>query len=500
MNSKLTLRVAAPAVALGLLLLTACLAGVRYINRIQQNLAEILRENVTSLQAAHEVEISVRQLRFRSLLYLSDPTPVRNEPIIKAQKRFEEALIEAWESATTPEEKECVRKIESAYRQYQTELKRLRASAGPGQPVGAFHEVADNHPIDKVVIPCVQLLHINKEKMDQTAEDSQRQADQGYLAMLLLGVVGAVGGLVMGYGMARVLRQSIYRLGVRVHDMAQHLDRDVATVSVVADGDFTSLDRQMQHIVGQVEAVAERLQRQQRELLRAEQLAAVGQLAAGVAHEVRNPLTGIKMLVEAAQRPNTPRPLNAEDLRVIHREVARLEQTVQGLLDFARLPAPKRLRCDLRDAILPARDLLRARAEQQGVVVNFHDPGRPAVTLVDRGQLQTVLVNLLLNALDAMPTAGQVDVTWWPPTAGRLRIKVTDSGPGIAATVVDKLFTPFASTKPAGTGLGLSLSARIVEEHGGTITAANRPEGGACFIITLPELPAEDGRADTVSR
>jgi signal transduction histidine kinase len=332
--------------------------------------------------------------------------------------------------------------------------------------------------------------------MNQTAEDSQRLAEQGYLAMILLGVVGPVGGLVMGYGMARALRQSIYRLSVRVQDMAQHLDRDVATVSVVADGDFASLDRQMQHIVGQVEAVAERLQRQQRELLRAEQLAAVGQLAAGVAHEVRNPLTGIKMLVEAAQRPHNPRPINAEDLRVIHREVARLEQTVQGLLDFARLPAPHRLRCDLREVVLPACDLVRARSEQQGVMVNIHDPGRSAVANVDRGQLQTVLVNLLLNALDAMSSGGRVDVTWSPPADGRLSVTVADTGSGIPAPLAGKLFTPFASTKPAGTGLGLSISARIVNEHGGTITGINRQEGGACFTITLPDAPSEDGNAD----
>lgn len=497
MTSKLTLRVAAPAVALGLMLLAACLAGVRYINRIQRNLADILSENVTSLQAAQELEISVRQLRFRSLLFLSDPTPERNAPIMSAQKRFENALSDAREAANTPEEQEIVHAIESAYERYQTDLVQLRSTAGLGKPAGAFHQIADSHPIQQVATPCEELLRLNKTKMDQIAEDSQSLAHQGYFAMLLLGVVGPVGGLVMGYGMARALRQSIYRLSVRVQDMAQHLDRDVATVSVVADGDFASLDRQMQHIVGQVEAVAERLQRQQRELLRTEQLAAVGQLAAGVAHEVRNPLTGIKMLVEAAQRPNNPRPLVAEDLCVIHREVARLEQTVQGLLDFARLPAPHRLRCDLREVVLPARDLVRARAEQQGVVVNLHDPGRPAVGKVDRGQLQTVLVNLLLNALDAMPSGGAVDVAWSSPADGKLRITVADAGPGIPATLADKLFTPFASTKPAGTGLGLSISARIVEEHGGTITAVNRPEGGACFTITLPDVSSEDGRADS---
>ena len=111
---------------------------------------------------------------------------------------------------------------------------------------------------------------------------------------------------------------------------------------------------------------------------------------------------------------------------------------------------------------------------------------------LDAGQFGTVLVNLFLNALDAMPRGGELRVEL---EAGEreCRLRVRDTGPGIAPEVAERLFTPFASTKPTGTGLGLSLSRRIVEEHGGTITAASRPEGGACFTITLPRS-AEGGR------
>jgi signal transduction histidine kinase len=311
--------------------------------------------------------------------------------------------------------------------------------------------------------------------------------------MLFLGLAGPVGGLAIGYGVARGLRQSIYRLSVRVQDAAQRLDRDVGSVSVVADGDLTGLDRQLQHIVHKVEEVAERLQRHQRELLRAEQLAAVGQLAAGVAHEVRNPLTGIKMLVEVALRPKDPRPLEREDLEVIRREVTRLEQTVQGFLDFARLPAPHKSAGDVRDDVAAARDLVRVRAQGQAVTVHGRVPEGPAEACVDHGQLRTVLVNLLLNALDATPGGGRVDVDLEPTPGGGLRLSVTDTGPGIPEHVVGRLFTPFATTKPTGTGLGLSLSRRIAEEHGGTLTAANRPGGGAEFVLTIP---AEAGRDD----
>src|SRR5262249_4226965 len=100
----------------------------------------------------------------------------------------------------------------------------------------------------------------------------------------------------------------------------------------------------------------------------------------------------------------------------------------------------------------------------------------------------TVLVNLFINALDAMPRGGRLRVTLTAVPDGGYRLDVADTGPGIAPEIAARLFTPFLSTKPTGTGLGLSISRRIVEEHGGALTAANRPAGGACFSITLPDV------------
>jgi signal transduction histidine kinase len=312
--------------------------------------------------------------------------------------------------------------------------------------------------------------------------------------MLLLGLGGPASGLIIGYGIARGLSRSIYQLSVRVQDVAQRLDSplpagngavDVASVSIRADGDLQSLDRQLQHVIRRVEEVGERLQRHQREMLRAEQLSAVGQLAASVAHEVRNPLTGIKLLVEAARRTPRRKALTAEDLEVIHGEVVRLEQTVQSFLDFARPPAPRRQACDLRDVIAQAADLVRARARQQGVALDVRGLAQPIPAEVDCGQLCTVLVNLFLNALDAMPTGGRLEVGLDRGPEGN-RVSVADTGPGLPPEMAGRLFTPFASTKPTGTGLGLSICRRVVEEHGGHITGGNRPEGGTRFTITLP--------------
>jgi signal transduction histidine kinase len=205
-----------------------------------------------------------------------------------------------------------------------------------------------------------------------------------------------------------------------------------------------------------------------------------------VAHEVRNPLTGIKMLVDAALRSKNFKPLTIEDLEVIRGEVACLEQTVQGLLDFTRLPKTERQLLDLGDAVHRAIDFVRPRARQQKVEIAIQSGETASLVDADRNQLHTVLVNILLNALDAMPNGGSLDVELKPGGSQEASIIVSDTGPGISTEMLSRLFTPFASSKPTGTGLGLSICHRIVEEHGGRITAKNCEQGGACFTVTLP--------------
>jgi signal transduction histidine kinase len=496
MNQRLLLRVTAPVVAVGLLLFGTCLASIRYIDRLQSDLAEIVAETVTSLHASQDLEIRVRQLRFHTLLYLMDPTTARLEPIEKDHRSFETALEVARNSSRTPEERDCVRSIAEGYEQYRKEQDQLRIGVLQGKPVSDFPKLADSHPIRRVVDPCKEFLTLNQARMQKTADECQRVSQQGHLAMWILGLAGPVGGVLLGFGVTRALRHSIYRLSVRVQDVAQRLDQNVASVSVVADGDIRSLDRQMDYIVEKIEDVAERLQQHQRELMRADQLSTMGQLAAGIAHEVRNPLTGIKMLVEAALRSRNARPLTTEDVGMMHRELARLEQTVQGFLDFARPPTAERTLCDLREVIQQACDLVRVRTRQQNVQMVFNDPGQPVMASVDRNQMGTVMVNLLINALDAMPSGGRLEIDLASNADGSIRVTVSDTGNGIAADVAGRLFRPFVTTKPQGTGLGLSISGRILEEHGGSITADNRPEGGARFVITLPVPSLEVHGAD----
>ncbi len=335
--------------------------------------------------------------------------------------------------------------IREGYQRYRGEFDRDRAQVERDGPGRKFRKVARGLPMRHVIAPSRDYLRTNEELMTQTAQQSARLAEWLNLILLLLALGGPLGGLLSGWGIA--------------HGLSRHLER------------------------------------QRREVLRAQQLAAVGQLAASVAHEVRNPLTSIKMIIEAARRTQNPRPLTAEMLRVIHGEVLRLEQTVQSFLDFARPPALQQCPCDLRAVLAQAVELVGARARQQQVQIDVCSPDTPVLGLVDRTQLCTVLVNLFVNSLDAMPNGGGLEVRLEAAPAGQFRLIVQDTGEGIRPEMLGQLFTPFASTKATGNGLGLSISRRIIEEHQGRIVAANRPEGGACFTITLPARCREESHA-----
>jgi PAS domain S-box-containing protein len=227
-------------------------------------------------------------------------------------------------------------------------------------------------------------------------------------------------------------------------------------------------------------------QQRERDLLRAEQLVAIGQVAAGVAHELRNPLTSIKGLVQVNRKEAEARGVPAEDLRIIEQEIRRMERTLQTFLEFARPPKPERRLLMLAALIERVFALIGGRAQKQGVELRFLPPPAPVQLEADHDQIQQLLLNLALNALDAMPRGGVLQVVLLPPRDGQVELQVVDGGTGIAADLLPKIFSPFVSNKETGLGLGLAVSRRVAEDHGGTLTAHNRPEGGACFILRLP--------------
>lgn len=231
------------------------------------------------------------------------------------------------------------------------------------------------------------------------------------------------------------------------------------------------------------------LYREQRERLdrlhRAERLASVGQLAAGVAHEIRNPLTAIRSTMQyLLQGIDTAEPKHQLVAELLS-EVDRINNTVGSLLSLSRSGELRLVEVDLLDSLAKAVQLLRARAREQGVEVDASLPVEPVPVLGDAGQLKQVFLNLLLNAIQSMPGGGLVRVTA-AAQEDRVEIRISDAGPGIPPDKLRQVFDPFYTTKSDGTGLGLAICHSIVEQHQGEIEIESEEGSGTAVVVRLP--------------
>lgn len=227
------------------------------------------------------------------------------------------------------------------------------------------------------------------------------------------------------------------------------------------------------------------------ELVQAGKLAAIGELASGLAHEVRNPLAVIRMSARYLMKRTKGEEKTEQHLGMIHEEIDRLDKLITDLLGFARPATPVLRSTDVgrlfRRSLALADGEITARSIKTTVSVA---PAVPPV-MMDPDQMRQVLLNLILNACHAMPDGGDLVLSAALVSPGEkgtthIRIEVTDTGAGIRSGDIEAVFTPFFTTKASGTGLGLAISQRIIRSHGGEIVARSRPGEGAAFIITLP--------------
>ncbi|MCY2986082.1 MAG: ATP-binding protein [Planctomycetota bacterium] len=233
-------------------------------------------------------------------------------------------------------------------------------------------------------------------------------------------------------------------------------------------------------------AEQERLERaRETEALRTQQMATLAQLATGVAHEIRNPLTSIKMLIQVNLASFAKTGLPTDDLELVEQEIRRMERSVNSLLDYARPEKSEFAAFSIQSVLRRTSQLVSGRCQSQNVQLSINVPTDSLTLVGDSAQIQQLLLNLSLNALDVMPDGGKLEIAVLPKES-TIRIAVRDTGPGIESSMLPQLFTPFATTKPNGVGLGLGICRRIAEAHHGTLSGTNSPNGGAEFLLTLP--------------
>ena len=237
-------------------------------------------------------------------------------------------------------------------------------------------------------------------------------------------------------------------------------------------------------LVGRELKVRRKQQETELALARSQQLSLVGQMAAGVAHEIKNPLASIKGAVEILVDKDTPEPAREEFGYIVVRETRRIDRTLRDFLEFGRPRESKVKAMDLSETVAAGLRQMESQAITAGVTrCREIEPG--VIVAADAEKMHQVMLNLLLNALEATPKGGTVTIRV-ESTGRTARLSVADTGAGIPADALERVFDPFYTTKSSGSGLGLAVVKQIIENHNGAIKVESTCGHGTTFTITLP--------------
>ena len=504
MPDRFLIKIAAPMAALSLLLLGLGAAAAWNVHRQQIVTSNLIASEVEGMLAAHDFYVGMRDVRHALKQFMQTKDAQFRDMIPKLRDNTREALAIAKDLARTEKQRSLIAVVDSGYQRFWYKFDRIQDPDFEGNLDEALTELLDD-PATKVILESgEEYIDVNRQLVERTNEANRITSEQLRWGFLLLGVFGGAGGLVGGLAIARAVSRSIVQLEVSVRSAEGKLHPIVGPVRISRGGGFRDLETGLARIETHVADLVERVQRSETEVLRNEQLAAVGQLAAGIAHEFRNPLMPMKMLVQAALERNDGRGLCGRQLEVVEEEIERLERSIQVFLEFARPISPEKSEFDIVPIVEQALELVEGRACKQAVGLRWRFPDEPVTIAADLGQMRQVLLNLLLNALDAMPEGGEaaievrrlsVDDVPVPLRDGAwCEIRISDSGNGLSEDVLSRIFEPFVTTKQTGTGLGLSICRRIIAAHGGEISARNLRHGGAEFKFRLPCLPIPAAR------
>ncbi|MCI0574463.1 MAG: ATP-binding protein [Myxococcaceae bacterium] len=392
----------------------------------------------------------------------------------EAQRRVLQLLDEVDAQASTPEERALVARMRESCGELDTVF---RERIVPAVTAGDRNALVTAHQQVLALVSSIQrnadaLAHRYEESIrdfDQHAGVAQHSAYRWTLALLVCAtLLAAAVGLYIGRSVAR----PVARLEAGARRIAEG---DLATRIDIPSGD------EFGRLAGQFNRMTEALAAHQEKLVHSERLAGIGRLAAGVAHELNNPLGVILGYVRLLERKADT--ALAEDLKVVEEEAVRCQEIVEGLLDLSRPLAVVGEAVDLRQLVDEVVSRLQESAQHP----------LPPVTVEGQGvveghpqRLRQVVTNLVENATEAAGPGGRVTIGIGLHVERGITVSVRDTGPGLPPEANERLFEPFFTTKASGTGLGLAVSQAIAQAHGGSIEARTLPEGGAEFSLHLP--------------
>lgn len=480
---KLSLRIRIYLILSSLILVTITggLVMVWYTYRMEILFNEIIDKNVQSFQVAAELETALMGQKGFASYYFLDGDPSWLRQLGEYRQIFKSLLNQTRSLINTHEQYETIQQIESEYKLY-VEKKDLVIAyyrVGNFEEGSKLNQTVRQH-FFKILDLCERYKNIHIRRIRQAKEESSDQANK----LRIIAGAGMFTVFFLGVLLAFVLVTHVLE---PVRKLAQQAD---LANSLKSENEIKALSQSVQGLLQNMDQTHSELERSREYILQSEKMAMVGKLAASMAHSIRNPFTSVKMRLFSLNRSLQLTEDQREDFEVISEEIRHVDNIVQNFLEFARPPRLKIQSISPSAVVDMAIQLLEHRLKSYDVKIRIIRNQMLPEIEGDPEQLKEVFVNLIINACEAMEKGGEIVIREEESivsSSNRVAvIWLTDNGPGIPESIIDKIFTPFFTTKEDGSGLGLSIASRIIEEHKGRLEVTSKEGQGTTFIITLP--------------
>lgn len=467
--------------ALGILFLFSILA-LHFALQLREAPEQIVRENVYSLEAAIHLKRQIfHQKRIIYEMMIKGWSPVLMENLLQEKENFQSWLSKAKAVAYTKKEKKILQEISLLY-----------------EKVNSFHnEIAEKKSVPEALANqaiedygamrglCLQILEINEGLINNAVRQTKMDFQRMSVIILVFLLSGVTLSLLFFFFLTRSITKPIHR----IMDEAHAADKLSMENHSQSKGDeIDRLDQHMHHIISLLENSDKTISEQRQRLLHAERLAAMGEISAKIAHEVRNPLTGIRTGIQLIKRQNQDDESFQRKLDRMIQELNRVERIVSDILNYSRPMRPNFRKIDLIKVLRDSIAGLKSDMSKKKIALETRNYG-PVRIEADSDLLSQLFLNILQNASDNLGEGDRVMVRieeGFSDASPYIHLVFEDTGPGIPPDQLDKIFKPFYSTKPLGTGLGLAICQNIVMEHKGRIWAENGSKGSR-FHIVLPK-------------
>ena len=470
---------------------------IAFTYNLQKETEKYIESTRSSVNDAKDMENELTAIKGLTYIYLVNKSNTWLDSLRDRQEIFVIFLERARISANTPEEEFLIQQISALFSNYEQNilLAVLNLRNGEISKANALLVHSAQELLGTIQEKCNEFITINKQAEFLHESELARTNVLILKILISLGIGGIVAGILLGWLLSRMLFSPINQLVLKVRGTSGEAVLEHLKFSHGSELD--ELGESIKDLIDRINRANEDLSRNKELLQYSNKFANLGKIAPTIAHEIRNPLAAIKMLVYSIREDANISATFKEELDIISREIDRIDNFTKDFLKFAKPADPIFSDVNPTECLGEVIQLLKPRLKNNNIHLTNNTTKCKWHVMADTSHLKQVYLNIILNAVEVMPTGGElaidveavteIDINRQGESREFIRIDFSDSGPGIPEAIMKTLFEPFIKGSDMGVGIGLSISQSIANSHGGWIAAENKPDGsGAIFRIYLP--------------